>query len=153
MPLCIGLFRRDEEIVAPDAFRGAGDRPSPDDKRASVCLRFEGKLSQMAAGVTGEREPCLTIEARNQRGLRQTVNFQCPSLLSTARHFTRVSARSGRPCSTIRMFGSSSVATRMAMPQGRKSTPRPQKTAGARRAQGATRSSEIASQRAVSAAE
>ena len=43
--LDLRLFRRDREIVALGAFRGADEPPSQDDKRAAVFLRFEGKLS------------------------------------------------------------------------------------------------------------
>lgn len=43
--LRVGLFRRAEEIVALDSFRSGDDRPPQDDMRASVFLRFEGKLS------------------------------------------------------------------------------------------------------------
>jgi hypothetical protein len=43
--LRVRLFRRDTEIIALGAFRGADESPSQDDKRAAVFLRFEGRLS------------------------------------------------------------------------------------------------------------
>jgi hypothetical protein len=41
----IRLFRREAETVALGAFHAAEDRAKPDDSRASVFLRFEGRLA------------------------------------------------------------------------------------------------------------
>jgi hypothetical protein len=43
--LTIRLFRRDPEIVALGTFRGLDDRGDPDEDRARVLLRFEGRLT------------------------------------------------------------------------------------------------------------